>query len=481
MTTASPVKRSTSSGPTKKSSKKLKTAKSPTATEDAVNIVQESQSAVPAATAEATSHLIRHEAVKEILGEALLVDDDSVTDQDLLLLRNRQPARSGQLQLQGGNDRVQVTCCNYGNRPEPYKYAVALVSATNVRVWDAQVFSLQRSVACVTEAVDDVVRLGAADASSGRSTPLSAAELQINYRDAQNLLGEAFGTRKRKQAIASAAKNQIKVDAMGDASANFISDNLASTAASIMAAGGGPDAGKGDAATTALLPPYDKETGDVSQIYRLADLIPRDVFKALPVMHDMEAVKSTLTGLKDGWLNRFQAILAKTSGAARDQAMRTCVFAWMLATFRQLKEAAINGPDGSVVALQKWIPICPSEVATHILSTFADPLVSAGSAAASITAKTRHKLPPTLRDKAALYVLALLLHLDNFRVNLTRASELLDVPPTKLTAFFKALGCAIEKPAKSEESSIKIGDRMVTVKYARLTAPLKFPLPPKRK
>jgi DNA-directed RNA polymerase I subunit RPA49 len=466
MTTAAPVKRpqppSSSSSSTSKKSKKQKEQESSTPTavvEETTNIsITQSTSA---------TRLIRHEPAKEILGQALLVDDDSVRSEQLQLLRNSNPARANQIMLQGGNERISYACRNFGNRAQPYKYAVALISPTNVRVWDAQVFATQRSISCVTEGSDDVVRLG-------QDAPTSAASLQMNYRDAQNLLGEAFGTRKRKQAIASAAKNEIKVEGLGGASVSFISENLASVAATAKPV---EDAVQIDSATTALLPPFDKETAEVAQIYKISDLVPRDLFKGLPALQDPEALIAA--GLKEGWLQRFQYIASRTSGAARDHSLRLCLFAGLLDSFRQLKEAAINGPEGSVAAVQKWIPGCSDEVAAHFLANFADPIKPTG--VSSITAKTRHKLPPTSRDKAILYVLVLLLHLDNFRVNLTRASDLLGMPPTKLASFFKALGCAIEKPAKNEEGTLKIGDRLLTVKYARLMAPLKFPVPPKRK
>lgn len=467
MTTDSLAKRPSSSSTTASfSSKKSKKQK------DFQQISEETVTLEPVLetpSASASSRLIRHEPAREVLGEAFLVDDDSVSSQQLELLQSQNPVKSGQIQMQGGNERVSFNCRNYGNRPQPYKYAVALVSSTNVRIWDAQVFMAQSKVACFTEESDDVARLG-------QNAATSAETLQMNYRDAQNLLGEAFGTRKRKQAIASAAKNEIKMDNMGDASVSFISGNLASVAATATA--GKEDEGVMiDAATTALLPPYDKETSDVAQIYKLADLLPRDLFKSLPVLQDPDAIIAA--GLKEGWLQRFRDIASRTSGAARDHSLRVCLFAGLLDSFRQLKEAAINGPDGSIVAVQKWIPGCAVDIAAHFLANFADPIKPTGSS--SITAKTRHKLPPTSRDKAVLYFLVLLLHLDNFRINLAKVSELLGMPPTKLTSFCKALGCTIEKPAKSEEGTLKIADRLVTVKYARLTAPLKFPLPLKRK
>lgn len=467
MTTTEAVKRSSGSDSKKSHKKSKNTASAESANVNSVEVANEGL------------RLMRYTKSESVLGQALLVDDDHLLPEsngslEILKAESASARHANRLEFRAQTERLSVLCRNYGPggaQTWPFKYAVALVPADGspVRVWDAQVLVSERKVVG-SDAINvaDTVRLGA-------NVGDSAASLQMNYREAQNLLGESFGTRKRKQAIASAEKNKIRVDGMDqNKTTSIITTNMSVPVA--------VESANSDA-STALLPPFNKETKDAAEIYLVKDLIPREAFKSLPVadipsLSDAELM--TRFGLSEGWCHRIRSVLAKKStSGTQDLGLRLCLFAAYLAAFRELREAAINGPNGSVAAVQAALG-CPAEVAADFLARFADAL-PVPEHVSSITARQRHKMAPTLRDKATLYVLALLLHLDNFRVNLTATAGLLNLTPIKLTGFFRALGCTIDKPARGDASGkVQIGERMLTVKYARLTAPLTFPAPPKR-
>ena len=193
---------------------------------------------------------------------------------------------------------------------------------------------------------------------------------------------------------------------------------------------------------------------------------------------EVEAIQAQF-GMKDFWLNRILSAPRDDGG----HTLKLLLFGHFLTSFRELKEAAINGPDGSVVALQSRLFECPELIIVDFLNRFADRCAPPGNNSNNSNTfldKSKHKLPNTLRDKAILYILVILLHLDGFRVNATSVSQVISITPTKLVTFFKALGCTIDRPGRGEESNVNINNRLVPVKYARLTAPLTFPLPPKR-
>lgn len=436
---------------------------------------------------------------ENILSRPLLVDDDNLIPLDnikntfMTLKRGGSERKANHLIMEGSTDRLDLVASNADSSKSidwPFKYAVAIVpsdSSEPIRVWDSEVLVSERRVKRLRAIEDsDAIRLGFSQSPVSSDSPTSAASAAIDYKTAQNLLGEAFGTRKRKQAIVSLEKNKVRPDSLGQPATSFISQTLNESAinAEIRKE---EDPVSVDFASS-LLPPYDKETSDVASIYSIEGLIPQECYKALPVkdfiglsvkssQEEIAAVQSQYC-IKEYWMNR---ILAATRSDSY-HTLRLLLFGHFLSSFRELKEAAINGPDGSLAAVQERLPGCPETVAQDLLARFADCVSSAATATqgASFLGKSKHKLPSMSRDKAIIYVLVCLLHLDGFRVNATTAANLFAITPTKLLTFFKALGCIIDRPGSGEEVNICINNRSVAVKYARLTAPLKFPLPPKR-
>lgn len=420
------------------------------------------------------------------LARPLLLDDFGLipsehVDSTLLTLKKSSSGTVDQVALEGSTDRLDLFA-HTSKDTMPFKYAVALIPADAsepVRLWDAEVLVTEKRVKRLKAVEEsDAARLG-----SGAGD--SAAATSIDYKTAQNLLGEAFGTRKRKQAIVSMEKNKVRPDSLGAPATEFISQVLQVESSAISAVTNSKD----DVMASSLLPPYNKETLEVSEIYSVKGLIPMECYKALPIDAFMNiTVKSskdeieeiqTQFGIKDFWLNRILSAPRDDGG----HSLKLLIFGHFLTSFQELREAAINGPDGSVVALQSRLFECPEVVAIDLLNRFADRLAPPAhqSANANFLDKAKHKLPNALRDKAIIYILVVLLHLDGFRVNATSVAEIFSsITPTKLVTFFRALGCTIDRPDRGEESNVNINNRLVPVKYARLTAPLTFPLPPKR-
>lgn len=418
------------------------------------------------------------------LARPLVIDDfglipsEHVENTLLTLKRSISDFRGEEISLEGSTDRLELFARNSGSASWPFKYALAIVPADEaevIRVWDAEVLITEKRVKRLKAVEEsDAARLG-------EKVVESAASASIDYKTAQNLLGEAFGTRKRKQAIVSLEKNKVRADSLGQPATEFIAQTLSDAKADEASNQPGPNE---DVLASSLLPPFNKETMDVCEIYSVKGLIPSDCYKALPVepffkltvkssMDEIEAVKARFN-IKDFWLNRILSA-PREDGS---HTLRLLLFGHFLTSFRELKEAALNGPDGSVLAVQSRLLECPEPVAVYLLNSFADRIAPA-SANQNVLNKAKHKLPNTLRDKLILFILVVLLHLDSFRVNSTSIAEMLAVTPTKLVTFFKALGCTIDRPGRGEESNANINNRLVPVKYARLTAPLTFPLPPK--
>lgn len=423
------------------------------------------------------------------LARPLLLDDFGLVpsehvDSTFLTLKRIVSGTTEQVSLEGSTDRLDLFAHTVKDASAlPFKYAVALVPADSsepVRLWDAEVLVSEKRVKRLKSVEEsDAARLGAAVGES-------AAAASIDYKTAQNLLGEAFGTRKRKQAIVSMEKNKVRPDSLGAPATEFITQVLKEESSAISAASNSNE----DVMASSLLPPYDKETLQVSEIYSVKGLIPMECYKALPVEAFMNiTVKSSKDeieeiqaqfGIKDFWLNRILSAPRDDGGST----LKLLIFGHFLTSFLQLKEVALNGPDGSIAAVQNNILKCPEVIAIDFLNRFADrisPPANQSGNNSNFLDKSKYKFPNALRDKVILHILVVLLHLDGFRVNATSVNELLpSITPTKIVTFFRAIGCTIDRPGRGEESNVNINNRLVAVKYARLTAPLTFPPPPKR-
>ena len=462
------------------------------------NVVAGSNNSFDTISNENNSRMIRFAGFEgeSALSRPLLLDDVGLVPPEhlentfLTLKRSNSDRRGEEISLEGSTDRLDLFARSFGSDKAstwPFKYAVALVpsdASEPIRVWDAEVLVSEKRVKRLRAVEEsDAARLGSGVVDS-------AATAAIDYKTAQNLLGEAFGTRKRKQAIVSLEKNKVRPDSLGQPATDFITQALADSKEDSLV--NGSLGSNEDVMASSLLPPYDKETRDVAAIYGISGLVPLECYKAMPIdsfvgmtvkssKDEIDALQSQL-GIKDFWMNRILS-------APRDDGyhtLRLLLFGHFLSSFRELKEAAINGPDGSVVAVQERLYGCPEIVAADLLNRFADCIKPPSSnqnglnAAAAFLGKAKHKLPNMLRDKAILYILVVILHLDGFRVNATSVAEVFAITPTKLITFFKAIGCTIDRPGRGEESNVNINNRLVPVKYARLTAPLTFPPPPKR-
>lgn len=83
----------------------------------------------------------------------------------------------------------------------------------------------------------------------------------------------------------------------------------------------------------------------------------------------------------------------------------------------------------------------------------------------------RYKVPAPLKDKLTAYICALCLHIDSFAVPVNILAKDLQLTPTKTMDYFKQMGCSVESTSVNG----------VSMRRARLTAPLTFPKPPRRR
>lgn len=368
----------------------------------------------------------------------------------------------------------------------PYRHVVALLDTRSgvATLYDGDLFvTSRRSKLQQDLEVADRLKTEAAE-KDARNNELTSQERSEKYSKSKALLGAAFGTRKTKSMLASLDRNRIDDKAIQgqsrlikksvNAKALVIEDSVDSNIETIVN-------------DDLLLPPYNKTTDNAASIYPVYGLVPIEL---------AEALKSAID------LNTTEAIhpLINSIISTEDESIETHVLALTLTAmihFRTLSETRINSllqprtsstNEGEENQSFKYESVLPKNLATSISPQAAlllgQNLVQRYSQLVpSPDGPSKLRLSAACRDRITLHCLIILLRLEGFRCNVTRATHLLTIPITRGVEYFRASGCTVGKPLAGEPSKYTPTDpasgepigRALVCKYASLTAPLSLP------
>lgn len=396
-----------------------------------------------------------HAAARPVVVDCL--PEDMPMDISLKLLHSEAPRKMKQLQVKGANARVRLEGANgLGTGSETgasvstassFAYALVLLDESDKSidiVAPCERISLKRKV----------IALEAVAPPPAKNAPAPAP---VDYRTAQTALGEAFGTKKRRQAIHSFEKNAIDMTRLQASAGAFIGRTIDATIVSRLPT---PEpsiasvSGEPIVVDNGLLPPYCQAADKASEIYPVKSLtVPEDVWMALPLIDDMDVWKTSL-GAAEFILERVDL---KPSPERDDRLFLLLYLHYIIALFR-LKEAQVN----SMPELRRALYGLSPELYPRLLHAFFDEIETAPG-------RKRYKQPQVKRDRLATFCCALALHLDPMRANATQLAAAMGLTGTKMAQYFRALGCAIETGGKKAAGRAD--------KWAVLKAPLMFPKP----
>lgn len=390
---------------------------------------------------------------------------------DYRLLRHASERKAHQRVLFGESTRIAVTAANFGEQMpgDDFNYVVCVLDEDSGigSVYDAEFMVSGRTVKA----------LEAERSAAAAAEEISRGPTPVDYRAAKALLGETFGTRKAKQALNSATKNQINIDQLESNAASFINRNLDKSLDRMASAAEAEGNGSGlinpvGHDSMGILPPFNATTTKVEQIYQVRSIVPEAVWAALPTSDFSASSSEPWESLQrryqmcDYVLDRIRNMLEDGSGFSEER-LKALLYLHLLFKLRDTKEGILNNETG----LQKAFPEASPAVLAHLLETFTESLVLGG--------KIKRKLSALSKDRLLSHLCILALLVDGFRVNLTLMSTLLKIPVTKMTDHFRAVGCAVEKPGKGEAATFTAPGttRALQVKFALLKAPITFPKP----
>ncbi|KAJ3174084.1 DNA-directed RNA polymerase I subunit rpa49 [Geranomyces variabilis] len=269
---------------------------------------------------------------------------------------------------------------------------------------------------------------------------------------ARNALGEAFGTKKRRQAIKAMEKNQVDVSGLTDVS-DIIKGAIDEKTAAIPTRSEIAEDTKQDRA----IPPYNAAAQTPSEVYAPEDLATDAELKALQFkqlwkIRGSDDVKAQLAPMSlTSWVwDKMHACLRSKDDVNR---FRRLLYLGFLMKFYTLKDRDLN--SGRVA---ERVGGAPAIVADTFMTKFTEFQEDNG--------RTKYRVSPKLKDKMLAYILALKLTLNEFKLDVNHISSDMGIPITRLVKVARELGCRVDNK-RDEEGTAR--------KKVVLTVPLTFP------
>jgi DNA-directed RNA polymerase I subunit RPA49 len=302
---------------------------------------------------------------------------------------------------------------------------------------------------------------------------------QANVRNViqRNTLGEAFGTKRAKKAITDLERNRIDAEKLQDLEMAIV-DTVKTSTESLPTVEERKEALSQDRP----IPPYSLGAERPEDIYPVVDgILPKKEYNAIrvePIISEKDEKKRL--GLLPHKTSVYIASKLSTV-LSEHNSMNLSKSAIMERTkliyYCSLLMAVYHNRRVSNKAMMMVKCSNPAEILiTGVLDRFA--VAKAGG-------RVKDKnfvIDPVHENKLLCYLLALILRIDNFVIEIAPLAQELSLKPSKLSELLKAMGCTIKNASSIQAEALGLTKtQAANYKLASLTAPLKLPEVAKRR
>lgn len=275
-------------------------------------------------------------------------------------------------------------------------------------------------------------------------------------------LGEAFGTKKAKAAIHNLEKNRIDSERLHDMELDIV-DNVKELTLDLPTRQELQDSG-----ADRPIPPVDELATAVEDVYSLHGIIPKKEWSTIRIgtIFDEEAEKQMemLPYTKSAFVARN---LPKYVALNNSQKVQMLYYASLL--FGVYANRRVRNKTG----LMERLGNKPAEVLVDgILERFA-------VARTSNFGRSKDRsfiIDPYHEDKLLCYLLALLMHIEGFTLEILPLANELNMKPTRLVGLLRAMGAVIKPITVGMAEAIGLSKKeAATYKVAVLKVPFKLP------
>ncbi|XP_014667097.1 PREDICTED: DNA-directed RNA polymerase I subunit RPA49-like isoform X2 [Priapulus caudatus] len=275
-----------------------------------------------------------------------------------------------------------------------------------------------------------------------------------SYQELKDNLIAEFGSKKSKRVMEARHRNKVGAEVLEKSITNAVED--------VLAGGGGilHDAQHVGGASDAL-PPCNKEATKPQDVYQLSDILTET---------DLDSLRSRMLEFKNASSQQIAEWRKSESYSGfilthleklplvekpREERAGLLVYMHWLTSLHNLKAADVK---------KRTIPLppgIPKLIMTRLINTFTITGTTDGTNSRSIRG-----MPARLKDKLALQIIVLALHISGFILDLADIAKVLKIGQKRILGYVQALGCKVV-------TSKAVGS--TGSKSASLELPLVFP------
>ncbi|KAL7666020.1 DNA-directed RNA polymerase I subunit RPA49 [[Candida] zeylanoides] len=299
--------------------------------------------------------------------------------------------------------------------------------------------------------------------SKRRATGPAIRQAGVRNFEQRTALGEAFGTKKAKSAIANVERNRIDADGLHDHQTDIV-DAVAQTTEALPTRQQMEDRLVSERPT----PPAHADATNVEEVYVVSEMIPAKEWSFLRVQPVVEAANAAerlaLMPWKSAYVaSRLERVVASGSTARLQLLCYVSLLFGVYENRRVRDKQSLQEKLGHRVA---------EALIDGVLERFA-------VARASHVGRSKDRafvIDPHHEDKLLCYLLAMVMHLEGFAVELPPLANELNMKPTRLVGLFKALGATVSAATVAQAEAFGIPRAQAgTYKVATLKVPFKLP------
>lgn len=350
--------------------------------------------------------------------------------------------------LHGENDRIEYSGSTDDGSSGSSQYLVGIYdpSKRSVQLYKAPVLNTK--------------------VASKSKKDLSGPEIkQTNLRASalRNALGEAFGTKKAKKAIADIERNRIDSEKLADSAVEIV-DSVKTASKALPTREQLQQVSSQDRTT----PLANVDATDVEQIYPIHNIIPKKEWQYIrvgPVLKETDHEKrlELFPFTKSPYLSKKLPTLTQAAQMSKLQLLY--YVSLLLGVYENRRVSDKN-------KLLENLNAPPDALVDGILERFT--IMRPGQFGRS---KERgFFIDPQREDKLLCYILAIILHLDNFIVEISPLAQELGLKPSKIVNLFKNLGAIVKGATVAQAEAFGIPKSAAsTYKIATMKVPFKLP------
>ncbi|CAM0138705.1 DNA-directed RNA polymerase I subunit rpa49 [Umbelopsis sp. WA50703] len=355
------------------------------------------------------------------------------------IYKNRTESKKKQRIVAGETEKIEFVGKNYGPDTADLacRYVVGVYSKKDntVTLQEAPVFNMHRTV----------------KALKGLKSQVTAKN---SFLEAKNTLGDTFGTKKARQQIRSAERNEVKAEALGQDVVSTMQNEIDVAAQAVPTI---EDIRK-EQEQDRPVPPYDATATTPENIYDLEDIISSEELNAVPIKDILKCttadeLKEQLPYTLSKFVNSRLLTLVTAKGKTDRKQVRMLVYVSYLMAYYQMRPAMAGKRDQVNTTL--YNP--PAAIVDRMLERY----TSSG------------RRTPMMQDKLACYMLILCLMIDKFIVDPELLASDLSLKPTKTINLLKNVGCKVEYLSATQVAALGLTGK---VRRASLIAPVTFPV-----